>query len=487
MKIFKQLTNWLFIFSLLLGIGWADVAGAVNKVRAFTAHIGGGVGALDKVATINMTEGDISIVVSSAIEYVYVWDDNGVDAEDAVNFTFIRPDDFVAAGSSGVWDLVSRGALTYTAAGSDIITTALAAAKTITGNWVNTDHPWAINEGGTGVATEAAARAAFSVPVVVVADGDSDPGVNDDIDTATGAATPVVVGYIQGDIWVNDTASPKKVFVCLSNANGTAVWQGTATNAEAVTGTATNRLVTAAGLTAMLASPQPIGATAPNTGNFTTITAGAAGFGVDATGDTTVASLIMPVTQDPLWWFNTTHASDTDWWIGTNADGTGDDNDAFEIRRHATPGQATYVDFRTTLNGTLWITQDDEELQIHVTAWTTSNAVTVGAFYFRIGNKLAGLNLVYVHAEVITAGTATAGDIFTVDIHNVTQADADILSTNITIDSTDTGSDEATAQPAIDADQDDMQENDVIRIDIDEIFARTASKGLIITLGFDIP
>ena len=47
--------------------------------------------------------------------------------------------------------------------------------------------------------------------------------------------------------------------------------------------------------------------------------------------------------------------------------------------------------------------------------------------------------------------------------------------------------DEATAQPAIDADQDDMQENDVIRIDIDEIFATTASKGLIITLGFDIP
>ena len=116
MKIFKQLTNWLFIFSLLFGIGWADIADAVNKVRAFTAHIGGGVGALDKVATINMEEGDISIVVSNAIEYVYVWDDNGTDAEDDVNFTFIQPDDFVAAGSSGVWDLVSRAAVGYTGA-----------------------------------------------------------------------------------------------------------------------------------------------------------------------------------------------------------------------------------------------------------------------------------------------------------------------------------------------------------------------------------
>ena len=158
MKIFKQLTNWLFIFSLLLGIGWADVAGAVNKVRAFTAHIGGGVGALDKVATINMTEGDISIVVSSAIEYVYVWDDNGVDAEDAVNFTFIRPDDFVAAGSSGVWDLVSRAAVGYTGASgamtgyptgaepADANITKDNEVETLTGNWVNIIWPWADNE-----------------------------------------------------------------------------------------------------------------------------------------------------------------------------------------------------------------------------------------------------------------------------------------------------------------------------------------------------
>jgi len=146
------------------------------------------------------------------------------------------------------------------------------------------------------------------------------------------------------------------------------------------------------------------------------------------------------------------------------------------------------VDFRALYHNSLstFITQDYEELQIPVTAWTTDNAVGDGKFYFRIGHKLAGLNLIYVHAEVITAGTATAAELLTITIYNVTQA-ADILSTAITLDSTETGSDTADAAAVIDAAQDDMSINDVIQINIDEIFATTASKGLIITLGFDIP
>ena len=70
--------------------------------------------------------------------------------------------------------------------------------------------------GGSGAAAS---------PRVVVADGDTDPGVDDDVDTATGAATPVVSGYIPGDIWINDTADPTKIFVCVTNADGAAVWQ----------------------------------------------------------------------------------------------------------------------------------------------------------------------------------------------------------------------------------------------------------------------
>ena len=74
----------------------------VNKVRAFTTHTGGGNGALDKIATANLTDGDISFVITGGKEYVYVFDALGVDAEDTTDYKFIRPDDF---GAAGVWDL----------------------------------------------------------------------------------------------------------------------------------------------------------------------------------------------------------------------------------------------------------------------------------------------------------------------------------------------------------------------------------------------
>ena len=87
----------------------------VNKVRAFTTHIGGGVGALDKIATANLSNGDISFVITGGKEYVYVFDSTGSDAEDTTDYRFIRPDDF---GAAGVWDLLSRSAIGYTMAPS---------------------------------------------------------------------------------------------------------------------------------------------------------------------------------------------------------------------------------------------------------------------------------------------------------------------------------------------------------------------------------
>ena len=123
------------------------------------------------------------------------------------------------------------------------------------------------------------------------------------------------------------------------------------------------------------------------------------------------------------------------------------------------------------------------ELQIPVIAWTTDATVADGHFYFHIGKELAGMNLVYIHGEVITAGTTGT---LNVDIRNVTQAGADVLSTNLTIDTAETGSDTAATPAVIAAAEDDMQENDVIAIDVDVIHT-TASKGLIITLGFELP
>jgi hypothetical protein len=105
-----------------------------------------------------------------------------------------------------------------------------------------------------------------------------------------------------------------------------------------------------------------------------------------------------------------------------------------------------------------------------------------GKFYFHIPAGLNGMNLVEVHAEVITAGTTGTTDI---QIRNVTQA-ADMLSTKITIDSGETGSDTAATPPVIDTDNDDVAENDLIAVDIDAA-STTNPKGLIVTAGFRVP
>ena len=87
-----------------------------------------------------------------------------------------------------------------------------------------------------------------------------------------------------------------------------------------------------------------------------------------------------------------------------------------------------------------------------------------------------------VHAEVITAGTTGTTDI---QIANVTQA-ADMLTTKITIDSGETGSDTAAAAAVIDTANDDVATNDLLRVDVDAV-STTAAKGLIVTLGFQRP
>ena len=60
----------------------------------------------------------------------------------------------------------------------------------------------------------------------------------------------------------------------------------------------------------------------------------------------------------------------------------------------------------------------------------TATATGDGKFYFHIPPAMDGMNLVYVHAEVITAGTTGTTDI---QIHNVDNA-LDMLSTKLTID-----------------------------------------------------
>jgi len=121
-------------------------------------------------------------------------------------------------------------------------------------------------------------------------------------------------------------------------------------------------------------------------------------------------------------------------------------------------------------------------IQMVLFDFTTDVATGDGKFFFHIDPSLDGNDLIDVHAEVITAGTTGTTDI---QINNVTQA-ADMLSTKLTIDSAETGSDTAATPAVIDTANDDVAENDLIRIDVDAI-STTAPKGLIITLGFRTP
>ena len=99
-------------------------------------------------------------------------------------------------------------------------------------------------------------------------------------------------------------------------------------------------------------------------------------------------------------------------------------------------------------------------VEVRLVAYDTDCATgdKQGGWHFHIPPDLNGLDLVYVHAEVDTAGTTNTMDI---EVYNSTQA-TDMLSTTLTID---------------------VATNDLIQIDVDAVHT-TAAKGLVVTLGF---
>lgn len=105
-----------------------------------------------------------------------------------------------------------------------------------------------------------------------------------------------------------------------------------------------------------------------------------------------------------------------------------------------------------------------------------------GKAYLTIPEQLNGMNLSAVHARVITA---PVGATVSIQIHNVTDA-ADMLSTALTIDATETGSDSAATPAVINTSADDVVTNDLLRIDIDQVGSSTAGAGLIVRLEFDL-
>lgn len=121
-------------------------------------------------------------------------------------------------------------------------------------------------------------------------------------------------------------------------------------------------------------------------------------------------------------------------------------------------------------------------VQIQAFEATTNTATGDGKAYFVVPPSLNGYNLTAVHARVITAGTTNTTDI---QIANVTDG-VDMLSTKLTIDSAETGSDTAATPAVIDATKDDVVSYNLLRIDVDAV-STTPAKGLIVTLTFQLP
>lgn len=119
-------------------------------------------------------------------------------------------------------------------------------------------------------------------------------------------------------------------------------------------------------------------------------------------------------------------------------------------------------------------------IPVEVFAPTTNTATGDGKAYVAIPANLNGARLTAVQGNVVTAGTTGTTDIQLARVRSGTPAD--ILTTKLTIDSGETGSDTATAY-AISTTNNEMATGDVIRVDVDAV-AGTPAIGLNLTLEF---
>ena len=113
----------------------------------------------------------------------------------------------------------------------------------------------------------------------------------------------------------------------------------------------------------------------------------------------------------------------------------------------------------------------------------TAPTVTDTAGHITIPIELNGMNLVSVGANVYTA-SGGSGPV-ALHIYNLTQT-ADMLSTGITIDDTETDSSTAGTPAVIDTNNDDVATADVLQIHVTDI-GDASTRGLEIRMGFRLP
>jgi hypothetical protein len=132
-----------------------------------------------------------------------------------------------------------------------------------------------------------------------------------------------------------------------------------------------------------------------------------------------------------------------------------------------------------------------KSVELAVIEFTTTVTTGDGKWYFRVPQSLNGMDLVAVHAQLVTVSSSGAVNIdlarcATVATGNVCSGTVvDMLSTNLTVDANEDDSSTAVAAAVINASNDSVATNQVIRVDVDG--AGTGAAGLMITLDFQLP
>lgn len=192
--------------------------------------------------------------------------------------------------------------------------------------------------------------------------------------------------------------------------------------------------------------------------------------------------------------------------IGAASGGTGDDTSSTTGLPRLASGNWTY-DAAASISETNAGTETNKALtpdalagsnfgtrtaQLVVFDFTSDTTTGDGKYFFVVPAELNGMNLVGVSAQVVTAGATNTLNVDLARCAAVATGSmcsgtvADMLSTNLTIDSSENKSATAAAAAVIDTSNDDVATDQVIRVDVDAIHT-TAAKGLIITLSFRLP
>lgn len=115
-----------------------------------------------------------------------------------------------------------------------------------------------------------------------------------------------------------------------------------------------------------------------------------------------------------------------------------------------------------------------------ITAPTTALSTGDGQGYIHICSPLSNKNLVYCHLRLIAPGAGTGTTRFQI-ARNRSGSVVDILSTTLDIERTQT---QSSGTYVINTLNDDMLDNDLLRIDVDQLTS-TPGSGAIVTLGFE--